>query len=542
MADIKNGCIDIKLDTENIEINVSVSFKKEEINVEIDEGGAGGKEYLAGDGIELDGSTFKLTRETKNSLLKADSALQEYQRNPIVLGSCSVNGDYNLITMDGKNLAADLDLEIGDVISIGNGSNKIKEGSYSGKWSGTTVYNGTRFYCADGGGVWIDKGECVVKVIDSDKRYTGLACISMSSTGGDSLFACVYGGGIYLIDYDKELETATETKLLGDNDNSLWTGIIGKSGLLTGVVSGVGIYTLSIVGGKALIKVPQAIGGADINHGGLFVGEKTYFVDRVNGSLYFVNNNKFLEDTGYDGYNFRRITQDGNRGFVYTQNGRVFEINDSTGELVEIKGFLQQYSYVDFAGIAFDSTGNGDFVKACWRGIETLDVVATEKRLRTVEFIGDGVTDIGQGESFIVPIGSIIVNYEHCGKRGDGSYKLVSGIGLKNVVIERFKKWHEAPLGLGQAWVSLAYQALDVSRFNSTNRMINIAAGSRVRDAKVTIEVDGVKVAETMDTFNNVTLPRASASALIPIGADYTIIWYGQLNNGTNFNFWSEMR
>lgn len=63
---------------------------------------------------------------------------------------------------------------------------------------------------------------------------------------------------------------------------------------------------------------------------------------------------------------------------------------------------------------------------------------AQNEKLRTVESI---LSD-----------GSIVVNYEHCGSRGNGSLKLEDFTGP--VTIKRIAKWHAAGVGLGQAWVN----------------------------------------------------------------------------------------
>lgn len=51
----------------------------------------------------------------------------------------------------------------------------------------------------------------------------------------------------------------------------------------------------------------------------------------------------------------------------------------------------------------------------------------------------------------------LVVNYMHCGAMGNGSLKLVNFAG--EVTVTRIAKWFNAPLGLGQAWVDVAYTA-----------------------------------------------------------------------------------
>jgi len=80
-------------------------------------------------------------------------------------------------------------------------------------------------------------------------------------------------------------------------------------------------------------------------------------------------------------------------------------------------------------------------------GLEVGDVIqftsvanANNQKLRTVESI------INDNE--------IIVNYEHCGNRGNGTLKLTDET-LTNATIKRIAKWYNAPDGLGQAWVGV---------------------------------------------------------------------------------------
>ena len=137
----------------------------------------------------------------------------------------------------------------------------------------------------------------------------------------------------------------------------------------------------------------------------------------------------------------------------------------------------------------------------------------------TVEFIGDGDTDIGQGEVFKPAVGSIIVNYEHCGKRGNGSLKLANETATPNATIELFKKWHEAPLGLGQAWVVLKdVRSNKVNYTNGTGRSIAIASvfskGGQERDY---ILVDGMYLSQGLqnegtDVYR--VIPRGSVYSL----------------------------
>ena len=66
---------------------------------------------------------------------------------------------------------------------------------------------------------------------------------------------------------------------------------------------------------------------------------------------------------------------------------------------------------------------------------------------------------------------SIIVNYEHAGNRANGSLKLPNT--TASVTITRIAKWYNAPVGLGQAWVSvLNLRSQGTTYTNKTGRMI----------------------------------------------------------------------
>lgn len=83
-------------------------------------------------------------------------------------------------------------------------------------------------------------------------------------------------------------------------------------------------------------------------------------------------------------------------------------------------------------------------------------------RLHTVEVITDADT--------------IVVNYEHCGSRGDGPLKLVDYTGA--LTVRRVVKWHSAADGLGQAWVdvtSFRPASMGTNVLNSTNRKILVS-------------------------------------------------------------------
>lgn len=73
----------------------------------------------------------------------------------------------------------------------------------------------------------------------------------------------------------------------------------------------------------------------------------------------------------------------------------------------------------------------------------------------------------------IVNQNEVVVNYEHCGGRGNGPLKLPDYTG--QVTIKRIAKWHTAPLGLGQDWVDVtAFRVVGVPNINTSGRAIQL--------------------------------------------------------------------
>lgn len=70
----------------------------------------------------------------------------------------------------------------------------------------------------------------------------------------------------------------------------------------------------------------------------------------------------------------------------------------------------------------------------------------------------------------------IIVNYEHCGSRGNGSLKLTDET-KAGATVKLLAKWFVAPLGLGQAWVNVLTLkgAANTNYVNSTGRSIQVS-------------------------------------------------------------------
>lgn len=74
---------------------------------------------------------------------------------------------------------------------------------------------------------------------------------------------------------------------------------------------------------------------------------------------------------------------------------------------------------------------------------------------------------------------SIIVNYEHAGNRGNGSLKLPDA--TDQATVTRIAKWFNAPLGLGQAWVSVkGLRLVDTTYTGPYERAIQVGASGYV--------------------------------------------------------------
>lgn len=151
-------------------------------------------------------------------------------------------------------------------------------------------------------------------------------------------------------------------------------------------------------------------------------------------------------------------------------------------------------------------------------GLEKGDVVELTiaspayKKMHTVESI------TGAGE--------LVLNYEHCGARGNGSLKLPDYSG--SVTIKRVVKWFNAPTGLGQGWVNVkAFRSTALNYDNTTNRLIvatarasSISSGSY---AEVYVTVDGsVLVLSRVPVPSSSWSPEASVTTLIPAGSQYS--------------------
>lgn len=93
----------------------------------------------------------------------------------------------------------------------------------------------------------------------------------------------------------------------------------------------------------------------------------------------------------------------------------------------------------------------------------------------------------------IVNQNEVVVNYEHCGARGNGSLKLPDYSG--SVTVKRIAKYFNAANGLGQEFVNVSnFRTVNASYLNSTGRVISCSFMCQTITAS-NITVNGVVIA-----------------------------------------------
>lgn len=104
----------------------------------------------------------------------------------------------------------------------------------------------------------------------------------------------------------------------------------------------------------------------------------------------------------------------------------------------------------------------------------------------------------------------LVVNYEHCGSRGNGSLKLPDYTGT--ATITRIAKWYSTGVGVGQAWVDMTALRLRGVTYTSGPRphqllLVNYAAASQTN---VQVTIGGV-------TSGPTSVGAADSIALSPV-------------------------
>lgn len=154
-------------------------------------------------------------------------------------------------------------------------------------------------------------------------------------------------------------------------------------------------------------------------------------------------------------------------------------------------------------------------------GLEVGDVIRIQysgyNKLHTVESITNN--------------NSIIVNYEHAGNRGNGSLKLSNT--TASATITRIAKWYNAPVGLGQAWVNVAYRATSTTYINTTGRTIEVRISIFATHTKMDgLVIDGLisPIKSSPDTATDM-----SVNSLVTNKSEYKMVI-------TRVNTWQELR
>ncbi len=137
-------------------------------------------------------------------------------------------------------------------------------------------------------------------------------------------------------------------------------------------------------------------------------------------------------------------------------------------------------------------------------GLEVGDVIQIAGgKLHTVESITNNNT--------------IVVNYEHCGNRGNGSLK-VDAFSSSTREVRLVSKWWQAPFGLGQAWVSIASSS---TKTNTTNRTIAIHVRTRLKYPGMSAIVDGTQMV-MKDAANAGNTYDQNDWVFVPAGSTYS--------------------
>lgn len=149
---------------------------------------------------------------------------------------------------------------------------------------------------------------------------------------------------------------------------------------------------------------------------------------------------------------------------------------------------------------------------------------AVNKKLRTVESI------TGNDQ--------IVLNYEHCGSRGNGLLKLTDFTG--QVTIKRIAKWSVASSGLGQEWVILTpFRSNGVLNTNSTGRDIEmIYTSASVASMGINFVTNGVIIADPIVGSGGGASSNIGASINIGIVKDSTY----RVDAAVAVKTWSERR
>ena len=202
---------------------------------------------------------------------------------------------------------------------------------------------------------------------------------------------------------------------------------------------------------------------------GVVTNEATWSSFNINQVFYTKNEtyNKTEIDTktNINGFNDKQTTDDTDN-FAIQETGGLFK----KLSFANLKNWILSLFQPILTGTATFTATNNKIVMTgivSSLGLEVGDVIqftsgtdAQNAKMRTVESITDNNT--------------IVVNYEHCGSRGNGSLKLSDQSGI-SCTVKRVAKNYNAPLGLGQDWVGLTAFRTIGTTYNKTTRPISVS-------------------------------------------------------------------
>ena len=209
-------------------------------------------------------------------------------------------------------------------------------------------------------------------------------------------------------------------------------------------------------------------------------------------------------------------------------------LGTSTKQIATTEFVSQALAGIPITGTATftNSTNNIALTGIGSIGLEVGDVIqvtgtASNNKLFTVEVITDS--------------GNVIVNSAHAG--GTTSKSLVNETVSATVTL--LSKWVNAPVGLGEGWVSLmAGRAKDIIYTNNTGRSLSVmvsVADVTNDDANITAYVDDLQLSVSEDNpySDSASASRATVSFLVPNESTYEINF---LTDSDTLNTWVELR
>jgi hypothetical protein len=130
---------------------------------------------------------------------------------------------------------------------------------------------------------------------------------------------------------------------------------------------------------------------------------------------------------------------------------------------------------------------------------------------------------------------NLVVNYEHCGARGNGTLKLPDYTG--QVTIKRIAKWYNASEGLGQDWVNATAFRIPATDYTySVPRTLKISAAAAVSGAGNVVEIS--QGTESVSRLSVGASEISTTQATVSGNSTYR----GVVGSGSAFLRWKEFR